>query len=207
MVFVKKAGVRSDTEAEEMGEPSGSLAAMTLVASTPAWRSQRGFTLVELLVVISITSVLLTLSASALRNYWLTQALKGSTEQLVSQLRQLQQRTDAESHPVVYGARFEVGTPNWATVRYDPKSATTTTDDECTLVATPSFSDGVNVSAADFDPPAGLDVSKCPSPAQDFTFFYARGTATQGAVTLTHSTTGRSETVSVLPLTGRVRRS
>jgi prepilin-type N-terminal cleavage/methylation domain-containing protein len=168
-------------------------------------RGARGFTLIELLVVITITAILLTLSASALRSYWLTQALKGSTEQLVSQLRQLQQRTDAESHPVVYGARFEVGTPNWVLVRYDPKDATITTDDECTVVGTRSFDDGVNIAAADFDPPTGLVVSKCPSSAQEFTFFYARGTATEGSVTLTHATTGRSSTVSVLPLTGRVR--
>jgi prepilin-type N-terminal cleavage/methylation domain-containing protein len=166
-----------------------------------------GFTLVELLVVIAITGILLTLGAAALRTYWLTQALEGSAEQLVSQLRQLQQRTDAESHPVVYGARFRQGTPDWVTVRYDPKSPTTATDDECTVVGTRQFSDGVNISAASFDPPPGLVLAKCPNPSEAFVFFYARGTATEGSVTLAHPITGRSRTISVLPLTGRVRES
>jgi type II secretory pathway pseudopilin PulG len=162
---------------------------------------------VELLVVITITSLLLMLSALALRNYWLTQALEGSAEQVVSQLRQLQQRTDSESHPIVYGSRFEIGTPNWAIVRYDPKSPTTTDDDECTLDSTRAFSDGVVASAASFDSPPGLVMSKCPASSQRFVFFYARGTATAGSVTLRNEITARTETISVLPLTGRVRRS
>jgi prepilin-type N-terminal cleavage/methylation domain-containing protein len=170
-------------------------------------KAHDGFTLVELMVVITLTTILLALGASALRHYWLTQALEGSAEELVSQLRQLQQRTDSESHPLVYGARFEIGTSNWAIVRYDPKSATTTADDECTVDSTRLFSDGVAVSAASFDTPPGVVVSKCPDSAQAFVFFYARGTATGGSLTLRHGVTTDTETVSVLPLTGRVRRA
>jgi hypothetical protein len=160
-----------------------------------------------MLVVILISTILLALGASALRHYWLTQALSGATRQLVSQLRQLQQRTDAESHPIVYGARFTVGTSDYALIRYDPKDASVTTDDECSLLETRSFEAGVRISAASFDPAPGLVMSKCPGSAQPFTFFYARGTATEGSVTLTHPVTGRSSTVTVLPLTGRVTTS
>jgi prepilin-type N-terminal cleavage/methylation domain-containing protein len=172
----------------------------------PAAGAEAGFTLVELMVVILITTVLLTLGASALRHYWLTQALEGSTEEVVSQLRQLQQRTDSESHPIVYGARFQVSTSSWAIVRYDPKEPTTIGDDECTVDSTRAFSDGVVVSAASFDSPPGVDLSKCPESSQRFVLFYARGTATGGSLTLRHDITATSETISVLPLTGRVRR-
>jgi prepilin-type N-terminal cleavage/methylation domain-containing protein len=170
-------------------------------------QDERGFTLIELLTVITVTAILLTLGASALRHYWLTQALDGSAEEVVSQLRQLQQRTDSESHPIVYGARFDVGTGSWAVVRYDPVSATTPDDDVCSLDSTQAFSDGIVVSSADFADPPGLERSRCPGSSQEFVFFYARGTATGGSVTLRHNITTNTETVSVLPLTGRVRRA
>jgi prepilin-type N-terminal cleavage/methylation domain-containing protein len=162
-----------------------------------------GFTLVELLVVITITGILLTLGASALRTYWLTQALEGSAEEMVSQLRQLQQRTDSESHPLVYGVRFEVGSSAWTIIRYDPSAAL----NKCNTDGTRTFSDGVYVSAADFDAPPNVNVSNCPSSSQEFVFFYARGTSTGGSLTLRHDITSDTESISVLPLTGRVRRT
>jgi prepilin-type N-terminal cleavage/methylation domain-containing protein len=166
-------------------------------------RSDAGFTLVELLVVITITGILLTLGASALRTYWLTQALEGSAEEIVSQLRQLQQRTDSESHPLVYGVRFEVGSSAWTIIRYDPSAAL----NKCTTDGTRTFSDGVYVSAANFASPSNVNVTDCPNSSQQFVFFYARGTATGGSLTLRHDITSDTETISVLPLTGRVRRT
>lgn len=170
-------------------------------------KQQDGFTLVELLVVILLSAILMTLSASALRTYWFTQALETSGQDVVSQFRQLQQRTDSFGHPLVYGARFEVGTSRWAVVRYDPKSATVTSDDVCDVTTQQTFADGVTISAADFEPPSGILVSKCAGSSQKFVFFYARGTATAGSVTLTHPITGKTRTISVLPLTGRARLS
>ena len=168
-------------------------------------KKQEGFTLIELLVVISILGILFTLSAYSLRGYWLTQALEGASDDLVSQMRQVQQRTDSESAPLVYGVRLEEGTRNWAVIRYDPKSPSTPTDDECTQLTTYQFADGVTISAAEFDPPPNVTLSKCPQPLLDFAMFFARGTATDGTVTLTHSVTNKTRTINVLPLTGRVR--
>jgi prepilin-type N-terminal cleavage/methylation domain-containing protein len=170
-------------------------------------KHEDGFTLIELLVAMSLAGILMALSAGALRNYWLTQALNGATEDVISQLRQVQQRTDAESHPLVYGVRFEVGSSNWAIVKYDPKSATTASDDTCTPDSARVFADGVVVSTASFDAPSLIDKSKCPEADEEFAFFYARGTATEGSVTLRQLSTGKTRTVSVLPLTGRVRSS
>ena len=170
-----------------------------------ALEREDGFTLIELLVVISLLAILMGLTASALRNYWLTQQLEGASDSLVSQLRQAQQRTDSESAPLVYGVRFQEGTPNWAVVQYDPQSPATTDDDVCNQLSTYAFPDSVAIEVADFNAPTNVLLSKCPEPSLDFVMFYARGTATDGSVTLTSTTTGKSRTVSVLPLTGRVR--
>ena len=165
-----------------------------------------GFTLVELMVVISLMAILFTLSASALRHYWFTQALDGSVQSAVSQLRQAQQRTDSESAPLVYGVRFQVGSSNWAVVKYDPVSPATTADDVCTQVNNYTF-DGVVIASASFSTSSNVLLSKCPQPSQQFAMFFARGTATGGSLTLRHPITGRTKTITVLPLTGRVRTS
>lgn len=170
-------------------------------------REEEGVTLIEVLVTVSLAAILLTLSANALRTYWRNQQIDGAGEQVVSQLRQVQEQTDSESHPLVYGVRFDVGTSNWAIVRYDPKSSATTTDDECTVSGTRSFPAGVTISAASFTAPSGILISKCSSSSQPFAFFYARGTATAGSATLSQASTGKTRTISVLPLTGRVRQS
>jgi prepilin-type N-terminal cleavage/methylation domain-containing protein len=169
--------------------------------------SDKGYTLVELLVTMALLAILLTLSAGALRHYWWAQTIDGAGEEVVSQLRQVQERTRSEGYPLAYAVRFEVGTRNWAIVRYDAKSATMTDDDECTVDSTRTLAEGVTISAASFDPPGGIVLSKCPGSTQAFAVFNPRGTATGGSVTLTQAATGRTRTITVLALTGRVSES
>src|ERR671919_1599180 len=83
-------------------------------------RSEQGFTLIELLAGILIASLLMGLGALALRNYWFVQALRRSRAEVVTQMRQAQQRATAESHPLVYGVWFEPGESGWGVVKYDP---------------------------------------------------------------------------------------
>src|SRR5918992_5727020 len=85
---------------------------------------QGGFSLVELLFAMMLLGILLTLSASALKTFWLRRALDGSTKQVTAQLRQLQQRAVAESHPLVYGARFTEGSDSYTLLRYNPSDPT-----------------------------------------------------------------------------------
>ena len=173
-------------------------------------RRESGFTLIELLAVVGLTAVLLTLGASALREYWFRQALDGSAEAVESEFRHLQQQTVAESHPLVFGAWFRTGAQaggQWGSLKFDPKDASTSADDVCTLVGSPrTFDAGVVVDAASFEEPVGVG-STCsgvaPSGSKQV-FFYARGAATAGSVTLFHPATGRSRTVTVSGLTGRV---
>ena len=169
---------------------------------------QEGFTLVELLVVISLVAILVTLGASALRTFWLSQGLAGATNDIRVQMRQLQQRAEAESHPRVYGAWFIVGSPSWGLVRYN---ATTSS---CVIVERRSFETGVTVNDIQgFDLPNGL-LAACRNALQSdgvanatsarMAFFYARGTANAGSVTVRQPTLGRISTVQVNALTGRV---
>lgn len=187
-------------------------------ASFPILRSERGFTLVELLVVIGLTAVLLMLSAGAVRHFWLVQALEGAADETVTQLRQLQARTTSESHPVVYGMRLRESTGEWGIVRFQP-NGTGTSDDTCTelekhIFGTGMFSASTVVQSASF-PQTGSEIyeqtlcrSKLGNDARDrFVLFFARGNATPGRLTLVQPILGLTRVVDVTPITGRVTRS
>jgi len=172
-------------------------------------RGQDGFTLVELLTTILLASILVTLGAFAFRHYWYVQSLEGGEDELLTQLRGLQQRVVSESFPLVYGARFEPGSSRWVHVQYDPGT------EDCTLVAdtefrTGEFNAGVEIQSASFDPysSGGVDVTtECQdgSPNAEVVFFFARGTATGGDVTIVQpNLEDRTKTVCVASLTGRV---
>lgn len=172
---------------------------------------ERGYTLIEVLTAIAIAGVLLTLAATALRHYWYVQSLSGAQDEVVSQLRAIQQNVTAESDPYVVGAWFNADAAGsqtrWGTVRYDPSGPS------CVRQADSRFRSGVYVSGATFDnTPAAIaamigtcrtQVAGIPTTAK-FVFFYARGTALDGTITLTQRNLGRSEGVTVTALTGRV---
>jgi len=164
-----------------------------------------GFTLIEVLVVIMLGAILMTLAAGAMRHYWFVNALDSSTDEVVTQLRNAQQRVGAESHPVVYGIRFKPATTDWGVVQYDPRKTT----DKCTAEATQSFETGVAIETASFSgatSPEGIACASALGGANKFVFFYARGSATGGTVKLTSDLLGQSNVVTVTPITGRVLR-
>jgi Tfp pilus assembly protein FimT len=165
--------------------------------------------LVELLVAVVIMAALFVLGASAFRGYWVTRSLNDSATELVSQLRQLQEQAVSETHPLVYGVRmntsssFDSESNKFRVIRYDPNA---TSGPECRVwQETRRFESGVFVSAAEFTEPSWL--SLCPGNASEenhFVFFYARGTATAGELTLGQSSLDRTESVTVTAVTGRV---
>jgi prepilin-type N-terminal cleavage/methylation domain-containing protein len=167
-----------------------------------------GFSLIELLAAMVLLAILLTLSASALKTFWLRRALDGSTKQVTAQLRQLQQRAVAESHPLVYGARFTEGSDAYTLLRYNPSDATPPL---CAEMETLTLEDGVEVAAeTSFTSSPYISLSECGSvgTGDQFVFFFARGTATSGTLKLTHEGLGGTSqdttTISVTSLTGRV---
>lgn len=176
--------------------------------------------MIELLVVMGLVAILMTLSAFALRHFWLVRALESGQDEVSTQLRRLQQRAVAETHPLVYGARFpQGGGPSvmrtWGLVRFNGNDLSTAADDTCQEFSTRELPDGVQVvsgSATAFDPDTLTDfcsqaITGVPgNPNNDrFVFFFARGNATGGQVTLQQAALdGRRRTVCVTPTTGRV---
>ena len=173
---------------------------------------QSGFTLIELLTVMGLVAILLAIGSFSLRHFWFVRSLEGGKQEMITQLRQLQQRVGAASAPLVYGARFTVGSGTWALVQYDTSKPTV----PCVLIKEGTFDKevefdaGVTVSAVDFSNYGDSSSSSnnitgnCLNGATDIGWFFARGTATQGSVTIRQPQLGRTETVCVAALTGRV---
>ena len=171
-------------------------------------RDERGFTLIESLVAIGLISLLVSLSAMALRNFWFVEAVDRGTGELSSLLKRTQQRVVAETHPLVYGAWFKQDSSDWGIVKFDPKSMDTSTDDECTREPDRRLADGAKVGAITGDT-TSEPALECLTVVPDatFVFFYARGTATEATVTLAKDNSHSTGTIQVFPLTGRVERS
>jgi prepilin-type N-terminal cleavage/methylation domain-containing protein len=169
-----------------------------------------GFTLVELMTVMALMAVLLTLSAIAVRHFMFVQTLSTSTDTVTTQMRQAQQQSESESHPLVYGVWFiNVGdSTRWGTLQYDPAKAS-----PCTEIGKRQFEKGVEVKSVSFavDP---VRTSACrtalgsaevdESASAQIAFFYARGTATPGSITLEQTNLDRTESLKVTGITGRV---
>lgn len=173
-----------------------------------------GYTLIEMLVTLFIGALLLTLSASALRNFWLNQSLDASTNSLVTDLRKQQQESVSQSHPLVFGARFTLGASTWTLYTFDPGASSEPTDDTCTSATrtfdTGAFNARVEVSSISItNVTSSPEFVKCSGGdnSAKILFFYARGTATGGSVVLQQPSLGRSQTVTVSAATGRVTRT
>ncbi|MBW3594080.1 MAG: prepilin-type N-terminal cleavage/methylation domain-containing protein [Actinobacteria bacterium] len=194
-------------------------------------KREDGFSLIELLAVIALTSILLTLGVTAIRYFWLGRALHGERDQVFTNLRALQQQVVSESNPLVFGAWFKVmtpatddGTPQWGTVRYrpPPEGSAPGTPGTCTSTAQYRLDGTVQVESVNFvDTLVGATdtddvtsvINQCriqvpaSAGANDFVFFLARGTATTGCVTLTQPARDMADvTVAVSTMTGRVER-
>ena len=174
--------------------------------------SERGVTMIEILVVSTLLAVMMTLSAGPLRTYWRRQALERGKSEVIAQMQNVQQTSVSETTPYVYGVRFKLDSAEWGIVKFDGNSATTTADDTCVQTRSLSFSDGVRVSAASFAVAPDI-TTKCRSAisgaaSDQFAFFYARGTATGGGVTLVQpALEAAARSVTVTPITGRVQGS
>ena len=172
---------------------------------------EEGFTLMELMVVCMISAILLTLSATAARHYWFVQALDGAQDSVAGELREVQERSRSQSHPVAYGLRVRPGSAPGSSsevgvVRYDYGSGS------CSQVSTTTLDAGVYVSAADFTvispgPTQSCRAAISGASADQFVFMFARGTASGGSLTLRHRDIGGSRTIAVSQLTGRVSES
>lgn len=176
--------------------------------------SESGFTLVELLMTIALMSILVTLAAFELRQFWFVRSLEGGKDGMVTTLRGIQQRVTSASNPLVYGARFRANSSVWELIEYNRVTRTCTDIRVEGLESDQEFDAGVRVASASFadylDPPVAPQTATlnatdhCLGTATDIVWFFARGSATSGSVTLRQPALGRSETICVAGLTGRV---
>lgn len=170
-------------------------------------RPEGGFTLIESLVVLSLMAIVLTLGVGALRHFWLSRALTGATADVVTQLRNTQEKVTSESYPLVYGVRFDPGTTKWYVVRYDPVSPGAG-DDTCTTVERHTFATGVIVQSASFTADPFITefcrTQTGASATSAFALFYPRGYATAGSIVLEQASVNKTQQIDVAALTGRV---
>ncbi len=173
-------------------------------------KHEGGFTLVELMFVMALTTILLTLGAFAVRNYWLVRSLTGGQREVVGQLRAVQAKVMAESNPLIYGVGFREGTNQWQIVRYNSNPPVS-----CVGDGTRRFDAGVVISDVEFQGVVGgQDVTAaaafCRSqtgfnvPNDGWAFFLPRGMATPGTITLRQPNLDRTEGIEVTGLSGRV---
>lgn len=165
-----------------------------------------GFTLIEMLAVLALAGLLMTLGAFAMRQYWFNQALIGSRDEIVNELRRSQERAVSESNPQVQGVLFREASSSWSVVEYDPGRPA---GSECVVVTNNTLESGTQIATATFSTvptvTAACDAQIPSSSPDDFAFFFARGSATNGTATLTHpQRPGDSWTITVTPITGRV---
>lgn len=201
-----------------------------MVTTTPRDKragSQAGFTLIELLVVITITSALLVMSAFAAQRYAMRQQIRGASDGIVTQLREVQERAVAVSHPAVFGAWIAQSPSDWGPVEYVPDDPITTAvnEEDCVKRGERDFDSGpfeaeeidvLNIaldedfSDIDAATPGNQTVTAfCQSriAADGFIFFFSRGDATGGTFTIRHNRIRQCVTIGVSPITSRVRKS
>ena len=152
-------------------------------------RSESGFSLIELMVAMSIFGVLTALAVMPLRGYQHSQEHVGAAREVVAALRNAQVRAvnegttyRAEIQP--HGVRVFAGT---------------------TLVKSYSIPDEVTltVAGAGFTPAASPS-NPTPAAVPD-AYFYGRGTGSAGVIQVTRaSSTTKSYTITIEGLTARV---
>lgn len=81
-------------------------------------RSDAGFTLMELIVVMSIMTIMMGLSAYALTSYFRAQALIGATNELLTHIRDAQVRSQAEVR--AYRVVFDQDADSFEVQSFDP---------------------------------------------------------------------------------------
>jgi prepilin-type N-terminal cleavage/methylation domain-containing protein len=156
-----------------------------------------GFTLIELLVVMVVMGVLMALAIPSWSHYQNKQDYLGSARTVVAELRQVQLQAVAQE--TKYRVDFAVGGRTLTEYRCDITPPATT----CTY----SFTKTVTLpgTAAKFSSPS---FTTNLGAASTSAYFYARGTASDGTVTLTRTNTGgQTYVINIEGLTGRVNYS
>ncbi len=154
-------------------------------------RTSDGFTLLELLVVITLLGIMFAIGVPSWRAYQSSQQLISSTRDVVSMMRHAQGSAVSNSSTtrIDFSANGKTVTEYLATTTLASTTAT------YTQVARIDFPNDVTVSSSSFTARTGG--------ASASLYFFSRGTATDGRVVLRRGT-GATHTITVEGVTGRV---
>ncbi len=109
---------------------------------------QRGFSLLELLIVIAIVAVIGTIGAGSYRNFGKTVELTSTAQMIASDLKQMQSKSMIGERGYKWGVRFEKASPNDRYMTF----STLTDYASGTTTSTTTLSNGITFS----DPATGF---------------------------------------------------
>lgn len=155
--------------------------------SRESGRADQGFTMIELLVSLSIVGVMTALAVTGWSSYARSNEHTGTRGDIVSALRAANMRALSEAKP--YCVTFDVAAGTWSTRRLSCAGA---------VVKGPENVEGPEISLADggFLQPDGS--------TQPQVLFTPRGTGSKGSIKVKRAGSSKVYVISVEGLTGRV---
>lgn len=150
-------------------------------------RLDQGFTMIELLVSLSILGVMTALAVSGWSGYARSNEHSGTRSDIVSALRAANMRALAEAKP--YCVTFDVAAATWSTRRLSCAGV---------VVKGPEQVEGPQIALA------GAGFLQPDGTTQPQVLFTPRGTGSKGSLKVTRSGSSKVYVVSVEGLTGRV---
>lgn len=171
------------------------------------WRAVRhrepdgGFTLVELLVAMIVFGVVASISVWGLRSFQRAQDESGTAHDVVAALRNVAERAQSEGR--TYCVSFDTGT-QWSVWRYSCESGWTNAGDTATRVLSGQHVQGDSAITVSVPFAASTHGDTCTAGAGRCAYFYPRGTASAGTLVVNRGSSGKTYTIKVEGLTGRV---
>jgi prepilin-type N-terminal cleavage/methylation domain-containing protein len=180
---------RSNSRCESVDDPQVS----TVRRWTP--RSDSGFTLIELIVTITLASILMTIGMFAMRNFLISNREAGTANGIRSALRNASENSlsQGRTYCVYFTATTWTVYKSDCTVAGNKVSGPFQVDDPSITLTSVSFLAP--------SPAIPNQTTACPN-ANSCAYFYPRGTALPGSVQITRP--GKAYTIDVEGLTSRV---
>lgn len=144
----------------------------------------KGFTLVELMIVIALITIIASLAVPAWQHYIINTSLRTASKEMMADIMNTKQRTIAEKKPASYSITFNTGDNSYSLSRTDAGGTVT-----LWTKSPASFGAGIIIQNVDFSGGSVIN-------------FQRRGTVTFGTITLKNQV--ESTATITTQITGRV---